>query len=59
MRSGVPDGLVFLFCHGDVKSVYRRFKDGYMAVHRWFIWYGISMVFKVWYIVGVYGMVHS
>ena len=23
------------------------------------IWYGISLVFRVWYIVGVYGMAHS
>ena len=43
VRSGLPDGLVFLFCHGDVRSVYRWFQNGYM----------------VRYIVGVYGMVHS
>ena len=57
--SGLPDGLVFWFCHGDVRSVYRRFKDGYIVryivglfsmVHRWC---------RVWYIVGVYGTVHS
>ena len=60
VRSGLPDGLVFWFCHGDVRSVYRWFKDGvHGTVHRWFLWYGISMVFRVWYIVGLYGMVHS
>ena len=32
VRSGVPDGLVFWFCHGDMRSVYRRFKDGYMVL---------------------------
>ena len=53
-------GMMLIRCHGDVRSVYRRFKDGYKGtVHRWFIWYGISMVFRVWFIVGVYGMVHS
>ena len=23
VRSGLPDGLVFLVCHGDVRSVYQ------------------------------------
>ena len=41
VRSGFPDGWVFWFCHGDVRSVYRWFKDGYM----------------IRYIVGLYGMV--
>ena len=62
MRSGLPDGLVFLFCHGDVRSVYRRFKDGYMVryvvglfsmVHRWCIGYVSSLIYMVWYLVGV------
>ena len=59
MRSGLPDGLVFWFCPGDVRSVYRRFKDGTWYGTSLVIWYGISLVFRVWYIVGVYGMVHS
>ena len=29
------------------------------TVHRWCIWHGTSLVYMVWYIVGVYGMVHS
>ena len=45
VRSGLPDGLVFWFCHGDVRSVYRRFKDGYM------VWYIVG--YMVWYLVGV------
>ena len=61
VRSGLPDGLVFWFCHGDVRSVYRRFKDGYMVryivglfgmVHRWCIWYGTQLIFMVRCIVG-------
>ena len=68
MRPCVPDGLVFWFFHGDARSVYRRFKDGYMVryiiglygmVSRWCLRYGTSLVYMVWYIVGVYGMVHS
>ena len=45
MRSGLPDGLVFWFCHGDVRSVFRRLKDGYMV--RYIVGY------MVWYLVGV------
>ena len=67
VRSGVPDGLVFWFCHGDVRSVYRRFKDGYMVryivglygmISRWCLGYGTSLVYMVWYIVDFYGTVH-
>ena len=29
-------------CHGDVRSVYRRFKDG--------TWYGTSLVYMVWHL---------
>ena len=62
VRSGLLDGLVFWFCHGDVRSIYRRFKDGYMVryvvglfcmVHRWCIGYVSSLVYMVWYLVGV------
>ena len=67
VRSGVPDGLVFMFFHGDVRSVYRRFKDGYMVryivglysmVSRWCLGYGTSLVYMVWYILYFYGTVH-
>ena len=67
MRSGLPDGLVFWFSHGHVRSVYRRFKDGYMVryivglygmVSRWCLGYGTSLVYMVWYIVDFYGTVH-
>ena len=52
MRLGLPDALVFWFCHGDVRSVYRPFKDGYLVglfgmVHRWCIGYGSSLVYMV------------
>ena len=57
VRSGLPDVLIFLFFHGDVRSVYRRFKDGYMVryivglfsmVHRWCIGDdGTSLVYMV------------
>ena len=62
VRSGLPDGLVFWFCHGDVRLIYRQFKDGYMVqyvvglfcmVHRWCIGYVSSLVYMVWYLVGV------
>ena len=55
-------GMMLIRCHGDVRSVYRRFKDGYMVryiVGLYGIGYGTSLVYMVWYIVGVYGMVHS
>ena len=45
VRSGLSNGLVFWFCHGDVRSAYRRFKDGYMV--RYIVGY------MVWYLVGV------
>ena len=45
VRLGLPDGLVFWFCHGDERSVFRRFKDGYMV--RCIVGY------MVWYLVGV------
>ena len=51
MRSGLPDGLVFWFCHGDVRLVYRRFKDGYMVryIVGYMVWYLVGV--RVWYIV--------
>ena len=30
---------------------------GTCTVHRLFIWYGTSLVYRVWFIVGLYGMV--
>ena len=59
MRSGLPDGLVFWFFHGDVRSVTDGLRMGTWYGTSLVIWYGISLVFRVWYIVGVYGMVHS
>ena len=65
--SGLPDGLVFWFCQGDVRSVYRRFKDGYIVryivglfsmEHQWCIEYGTSLVYMVRYIVDFDGTVH-
>ena len=53
-------GMMLIRCHGDVRSVYRRFKDGYMVryivglygmVSRWCLGYGTSLVYMVWYIV--------
>ena len=67
VMSGLPDGLVFWFCHSDVRSVYRRFKDGYIVryivglfsmEHRWCIEYGTSLVYMVRYIVDFDGTVH-
>ena len=67
VMSGLPDGLIFWFCHGDVRSVYRRFKDGYIVryivglfsmEHRWCIVYGTLLVYMVRYIVDFDGTVH-
>ena len=55
MRSGLPDGLVFWVCHGDVRSVYPTVLDRYMVRYIVGLYgiYGTSLVFRVWYIVGV------
>ena len=67
VRLGLPDGLVFWFCHGDVRLVYRWFKDGNMVryivglfsmIHCLCIGDGTSLVYMVWYTIDFYGTVH-
>ena len=60
MRSGLPDGLP-----DGLSSLVLPQHFLMLVIVRWGVprfrmgtWYGTSLVYMVWYIVGVYGMVH-
>ena len=57
MRLGLPDGLCIIII---ITTTPFDVEGREVGVPRFMmgIWYGTSLVYMVWYIVGLYGMVH-